>query len=69
MSNLNNYKEGDLQMSSILIGTLIILSAIILTVVKRKIKVRRRIKANDRIIKEIIEKIERSEREKETKEN
>jgi len=64
VSNLNNYKEGDLQMSSILAGTLIILSAIIMTIVKRKIKVHRRIKANDRIIKEIIEKIERSEREK-----
>ena len=51
-------------MSSLLTGTLIILSAIIMTVVKRKIKVHRRIKANDRIIKEIIEKIERSEREK-----
>jgi len=50
--------------SSILLGTLIILSAIIMTVVKRKIKVRRRIKANDRIIKEIVEKIERYEREK-----
>ena len=50
-------------MSSILTGILIILSAIILTVVKRKIRVHRRIKANDRIIKEIIEKIERYERE------
>ncbi len=48
-------------MSSILTGILIILSAIILTVVKRKIRVHRRIKANDRIIKEIIEKIERYE--------
>ena len=48
-------------MSSILAGTLIILSAIILTVVKRKIRVHRRIKANDRIIKEIVEKIERYE--------
>ena len=48
-------------MSSILAGTLIILSAIIMTVVKRKIKVRRRIKANDRIIKEIVEKIEKYE--------
>ena len=53
-------------MSSILAGTLIILSAIILTVVKRKIKVHQRIKSNDRIIKEIIEKIERYEREKRT---
>ena len=51
-------------MSSILAGTLIILSAIIMTVVKRKIKVRRRIKANDEIIKEIVEKIEKYEREK-----
>ena len=51
-------------MSSLLAGVLIILSAIIMTVVKRKIKVRRRIKANDRIIKEIVEKIERSELEK-----
>ena len=48
-------------MSSILTGILIILSAIILTVVKRKIRVHRRIKANDRIIKEIVEKIERYE--------
>tara|TARA_B100001989_G_scaffold139549_1_gene99072 strand:+ start:346 stop:552 length:207 start_codon:yes stop_codon:yes gene_type:complete len=61
VSNLNNYKEGDLQMSSILAGTLIILSAIIMTVAKRKIRVHRRIKANDRIIKEIVEKIERYE--------
>tara|TARA_R100000152_G_C6775379_1_gene203751 strand:+ start:21 stop:230 length:210 start_codon:yes stop_codon:yes gene_type:complete len=67
--DLNNYKEGDLQMSSILAGTLIILSAIIMTIVKRKIKVRRRIQANDKIIRDIIENIERSEREKETKEN
>ena len=51
-------------MSSILAGTLIILSAIIMTVVKRKIRIHRRIKANDRIIKEIVEKIERSELEK-----
>ena len=51
-------------MSSILAGTLIILSAIIMTVVKRKIKVRRRIKANDEIIKEIVEKIEKYEKEK-----
>ncbi len=50
-------------MSSILAGTLIILSAIIMTVVKRKIRIHRRIKANDRIIKEIVEKIERYERE------
>ena len=56
-------------MSSILAGTLIILSAIIMTIVKRKIRVHRRIKANDRIIKEIVEKIERYEKEKETKEN
>lgn len=56
-------------MSSILAGTLIILSAIIMTIVKRKIKVRRRIQANDKIIRDIIENIERSEREKETKEN
>ena len=56
-------------MSSILAGTLIILSAIIMTVVKRKMKVHRRIKANDRIVKEIVEKIERYEREKKTKEN
>ena len=48
-------------MSSILAGTLIILSAIIMTVVKRKIKVRRRIKANDRSIKDIVEKIEKYE--------
>ena len=48
-------------MSSILAGTLIILSAIIMTVAKRKIRVHRRIKANDRIIKEIVEKIERYE--------
>ena len=40
-----------------------------MTVVKRKIKVHRRIKANDRIVKEIVEKIERYEREKKTKEN
>ena len=52
-------------MSSLLAGTLIILSAIIMTVVKRKIKVHQRIKANDRIIKEIVEKIERYEREQE----
>ena len=51
-------------MSSILAGTIIILSAIIMTVVKRKIRVRRRIKANNRIIKEIVDKIERYEREK-----
>ena len=51
-------------MSSLLAGTLIILSAIIMTVVKRKIKVRRRIKANNRIIKEIVEKLERYEKEK-----
>ena len=38
-----------------------------MTVVKRKIKVRRRIKANDRIVKEIVEKIERYEREKNDK--
>ena len=49
-------------MSSLLAGTLIILSAIIMTVVKRKIKVRRRIKANNRIIKEIVEKLERQDR-------
>lgn len=46
-------------MSSLLAGTLIILSAIIMTVVKRKIKVRRRIKANDRIIKKIVDRLER----------
>ena len=51
-------------MSSLLAGTLIILSAIIMTVVKRKIRVRRRIKANNRIIKEIVEKLERYEKEK-----
>ena len=51
-------------MSSLLAGTLIILSAITLTVVKKKIRVRQRIKANDRIVKEIVEKIERYEREK-----
>ena len=51
-------------MSSLLAGTLIILSTIIMTVVKRKIKVHRRIKANDRIIKEIVEKIEKYEKEK-----
>ena len=51
-------------MSSILAGTLIILSAIIMTVVKRKIRIHRRIKANDRIIKEIVEKIERYEKQK-----
>lgn len=49
-------------MSSLLAGTLIILSAIIMTVVKRKIRVRRRIKANNRIIKEIVEKLERQDR-------
>ena len=64
MSNLNNYKEGVCLMSSLLAGTLIILSAIIMTVVKRKIRVRRRIKANNRIIKEIVEKLERYEKEK-----
>ena len=46
-------------MSSLLAGTLIILSAIIMTVVKRKIKVRRRIKANDRITKKIVDRLER----------
>lgn len=46
-------------MSSLLAGTLIILSAIIMTVVKRKMKVRRRIKANDRIIKKIVDRLER----------
>ena len=51
-------------MPSILTGTLIILSAIIMTVVKRKIRIHRRIKANDRIIKEIVEKIERYEKQK-----
>ena len=51
-------------MSSILAGTLIILSAIIMTVVKRKIRVRRRINANNRIIKEIVDKIEKYEKEK-----
>ena len=40
-----------------------------MTVVKRKIRIHRRIKANDRIIKEIVEKIEKYEKEKETKEN
>ena len=38
-----------------------------MTVVKRKIKVRRRIKANNRIIKEIVEKIEKYEKEKSDK--
>ena len=52
-------------MSSLLAGTLIILSAIIMTVVKRKIKVRRRIKANDRIIKKIIDRLERENKTKE----
>jgi hypothetical protein len=51
-------------MSSLLALTLILLSTITLTVVKRKIKVRRRIRANDEIVKEIVEKIERYEREK-----
>ena len=46
-------------MSSLLAGTLIILSTIIMTVVKRKMKVRRRIKANDRIIKKIVDRLER----------
>ena len=46
-------------MSSLLAGTLIILSAIIMTVVKRKMKVRRRMKANDRIIKKIVDRLER----------
>ena len=54
-------------MSSILAGTIIILSAIIMTVVKRKIRVRRRIKANNRIIKEIVDKIEKYEKEKSDK--
>ena len=51
-------------MSSLLAGTLIILSAIIMTIVKRKIKVRRRIRSNDKIISDIIDKIERYEQEK-----
>ena len=51
-------------MSSILAGTLIILSAIIMTIVKRKIRIHRRIKANDRIVKEIVEKIEKYEKQK-----
>lgn len=51
-------------MSSLLAATLVLLSAITLTVVKRKIRVRQRIKANDRIVKEIIEKIERYEQQK-----
>lgn len=51
-------------MSPLIAVTLIILSTITLTVVKRKIKVRRRIKANDKIISDIIDKIERYEREK-----
>tara|TARA_Y100000287_G_scaffold186077_1_gene191681 strand:+ start:2963 stop:3130 length:168 start_codon:yes stop_codon:yes gene_type:complete len=51
-------------MSSLLALTLILLSTITLTVVKRKMKVRRRIRANDRIISDIIDKIERYEREK-----
>lgn len=50
-------------MSSLLAATLILLSTITLTVVKRKIKVHRRIKANNRIVKEIVEKIERYEKE------
>ena len=52
-------------MSSLLAGTLIILSAIIMTVVKRKMKVRRRIKANDRIIKKIVDRLERENKTKE----
>ncbi len=51
-------------MSSLLALTLIILTTITLTVVKRKIKVRRRIRANDKIISDIIDKIERYEQEK-----
>lgn len=51
-------------MSSILIGTLLILTTITLTIVKRKVKVRRRIQANDKIIRDIIDKIERYEQEK-----
>ena len=50
-------------MSSLLAATLILISTITLTVVKRKIKVHRRIKANNRIVKEIVEKIERYEKE------
>ena len=63
MSNSNNYKKGAFLMSSLLAATLILLSTITLTVVKRKIKVHRRIKANNRIVKEIVEKIERYEKE------
>ena len=51
-------------MSSLLALTLIILTTITLTVVKRKNKVRRRIRANDKIISDIVDKIERLEREK-----
>ena len=51
-------------MSSLLALTLIILTTITLTVVKRKIKVRRRIRSNDKIISDIIDKIERYEQEK-----
>ena len=51
-------------MSSLLALTLIIITTITLTVVKRKIKVRRRIRANDKIISDIVDKIERYEREK-----
>ncbi len=51
-------------MSSLLALTLIILTTITLTVVKRKVRVRRRIRANDKIISDIIDKIERYEQEK-----
>ena len=54
-------------MSSILTRTLIILSAIIMTIVKRKIIVHRRIKAKDRIVKEIVDKIGGYAAEKEAK--
>lgn len=50
-------------MSPLIAVTLIILTAITLTKVKKQIKVRQRIRANDKIIKDIVDKIERLERE------
>ncbi len=51
-------------MSLILVTTLLILSTITITMIKKQIKVRRRIRSNDKIISDIVDKIERLEREK-----